>query len=232
MPGRQSTIETHPKRDRIIRDLIKGQGSIRAIAAKYEISYSIVQRYLSARLVPKVAEAETQRSEAEGGALVAEIRTIMTRCQRMYDACDEYLRDPKNPERYELGPRAWELDIVYRTVEDGTDKMITRKESLQTLLEKIEDEGGYQPWEIRMKQADPRKLLLETARVLSDQLKLLAEIEGLVSDNLASAGNPTNIYLTLVQVVQDATKGKPEIREKILNALEAAAEKADTTERV
>lgn len=216
------TVDAHPKRDKIIAELVKGTSSVRSIAVKYDISVTCVRRYLVEKLQGTAAAVAAKRDDKEGGALIAEIRGIMQRCQKMYDACDDYLRDPENPDRYELGPRAWEIDIVYRTVEADTDKMITRKESLQTLLEKIENEGGYQPWEIRMKHADPRKLILETARVLGDQLKTLAEIEGLVGQNIQAAENPSVIYMNLVQIIQTATKGEPKIRERILEALEAA----------
>lgn len=142
----------------------------------------------------------------------------MDRMRKLYDACDDYLKDPANPDRYELGPRAWEIDIVYRTVEPDTDKMITRKESLDTLLLKL-DEHGYQPWEVRMKHADPRKLIVETAGAITRQLELMAKIEGSIQDTVVNVTLDQK-FLVLKQIIMDATKEAPQVRLKIAEALE------------
>jgi hypothetical protein len=193
-PGRKYSVDTHPQKAKIIQAILRGEASLRGIAGQFGLPKSAVMRYVKDRLNPQAAAEMAKREEYQGQAVLARIEGVMTRMQTLYDACHEYLRDPDNPEKYDLGPRAWEIDIVYRTVEDGTDKMITRKESLDALLLRL-DEAGYQTWEVRFKQADPRKLIIETANALGKQLELIAKIQGALKDQ-GMGNTQVNILIT------------------------------------
>ena len=67
----KSAVETHPEREAIIRDIVEGALSNRAIAEKYGISHGAVNRYKNGRLLPKAAEAARERDSAEGAGLLA-----------------------------------------------------------------------------------------------------------------------------------------------------------------
>lgn len=220
MAGRNWAIEEHPERETIIQDIIKGEKSLRNISKQYDINVASVSRYLSEKLAGKAAKVLAERDAAHGTDFVAETLQQDERVQKLLDACDRYLTDPEDPSRYELGPRAWEIDIVYRTVEPDTDKMITRKESLQALLDKL-DAQGYQPWEVRMKQADPRKLLLEAATVLRSTLELRAKLAGKLIENQTTVNVNLNQYwVKFKQIIFDATDKHPEIRARIIQGME------------
>lgn len=218
MPGRRWTIEDHPDRKKIIKAICEGKDSLRSIARRFDINQSNVMRYVEVKLSEKVAAAQNAQDKEEGQAVVDQLRDVMGRMRKLYDACDEYLLDPADPGRYELGPRAWEIDIVYRAVEAETDKMITRKESLQALLEKIDAEG-YQPWEVRMKHADPRRLIVETAGALTRQLELMAKIEGAIQDTVVNV-TVNQKFLDFKAILVRTTEGYPEVRERIARELE------------
>lgn len=220
MAGRKWTIDTHPERETIIKEIIKGDRSLRDISRQYDITPSSVHRYLTEKLADRAAKVVAERDAAHGTDFVAETLQQDERVQKLLDACDRYLTDPADPSRYELGPRAWEIDIVYRTVEPDTDKMITRKESLQALLDKL-DAQGYQPWEVRMKQADPRKLLLEAATVLRATLELRAKLAGKLIENQTTVNVNLNQYwVKFKQIIFDATDKHPEIRARIIQGME------------
>lgn len=220
MAGRKWTIDTHPERETIIKEIIKGDRSLRAISRQYDITPSSVHRYLTEKLADRAAKVVAERDAAHGTDFVAETLKQDERVQKLLDACDRYLTDPADPSRYDLGPRAWEIDIVYRTVEPDTDKMITRKESLQALLDKL-DAQGYQPWEVRMKHADPRKLLLEAATVLRSTLELRAKLAGKLIENQTTVNVNLNQYwVKFKQIIFDATDKHPEIRARIIQAME------------
>jgi methyl-accepting chemotaxis protein len=223
---RVSTVEKHPKRLEIEKAIIDGV-SYRKIAARYKITQPSVYRYIQAHLVPKLVGAIKKQEEQEGQDLLARIEKIIKRLQKLYDACDEYLKDPENPDRYELGPRSWEIDVIYRTVEPDTDKMIVRKESLQSLLEKI-DREGYQPWEVKFKQADPRKLLIDNANSLNRQLETIARLHGHIKDTVQQV-TVNNYWGDIQAVIIGATEGYPEVREKIINGIEQTAAKTGQT---
>jgi len=219
--GRNWTIDEHPQRDTIIQDIIKGQKSLRSISKQYDINIASVSRYLSEKLADRAAKVLAERHQKDGTDFIAEALQQDERVQKLLDACDDYLRDPEDPSRYELGPRSWEIDIVYRTVEPDTDKMITRKESLQALLDKI-DKAGYQPWEVRMKQADPRKLLLEASTNLRATLELRAKLAGKLIENQTTVNVNLNQYwVKFKQIILDATEKAPEVRARIIDAMEA-----------
>lgn len=218
MAGRRWTIEDHPKKKQILAAIAKGDNSLRSIAKQFDIAHANVRRYVAERLSDKVSAARTETDKQDGQLVSDQLKAVMDRMRKLYDACDDYLKDPANPDRYELGPRAWEIDIVYRTVEPDTDKMITRKESLDTLLLKL-DEHGYQPWEVRMKHADPRKLIVETAGAITRQLELMAKIEGSIQDTVVNVTLDQK-FLVLKQIIMDATKEAPQVRLKIAEALE------------
>jgi transposase len=187
-PGRKKeakpAIEAHPRREEIIRDIVEGGLSNRAIAAKYGISHGAVNRYKNGRLLPKAAEAAKARDGAEGGAVLARVEKVMERVQKMYDACDEYLRDPEEPEKYNLFPRAWELEVIYRETVPAGDrvKTVTRKAPLSALLAKAAEGLGIEPVSAGYRGADPRKLLIDAAKAMREQLELIAKIHGSVKD--------------------------------------------------
>lgn len=217
MPGRAWTVDNHPDRDKIVAAVIEGRSSLRTIARQYDIDPACVSRYLSDRLAPAAAAVQAERGKAEGEAVLARLEAIMAKMDKLLTACDEYLQDPDNPERYELGPRSWEIDIVYRTVEGDTDKMINRKESLQTLLEKIDAEG-YQPWEVRFKQADPRKLIVDTATALTRQLEVMAKIQGAIKDTVINV-NLNQYWARMKAIIIQATQDSPEVRDAIIRQI-------------
>ena len=218
MPGRQWTVEQAEDRDAIISALIDGKKSLRYIARQYDIDPACLSRYLSERLGEKAAMVRAEQGKAEGQAILDRLETVRARMEKLYDACDEYLQDPADPNRYELGPRAWEMDIVYRTVEDDTGRMITRKESLQALLDKL-DNQGYQPWEVRMKQADPRRLIIDTHNALCKELELMAKIEGAIKDTVVNV-TFNQYWAKFKQVIFRATEGAPEVRARIVAEME------------
>lgn len=218
MPGRQWTVETHPEREAIIAAMIDGKSSLRAIAGRYDVPKECLSRYLSERLSEKAAAVRAEQDKAEGQAVLDRLEAVRSRMQKLYDACDEYLRDPDNPDKYYLGPHADEIDVTYRTVEPDTDKMITRKESLQSLIRKL-DEQAYTPWEIRFKQADPRRLIIDTANALCRELELVAKIEGAIKDTVINV-TFNQYWARFKQIIIAATEGYPEVRARIVAKME------------
>lgn len=216
MSGRKWTVEEHPQKARIIKAICTGKDSLRSIANQYHLTAASVTRYLNDRLSDKVAAARSDQDKAEGQAAIDQLKTVMVRMQKMYNACDEYLTDPENPEMYNLGPRAWELDITYR-VPDG-ERYITKKASLDDLLLQIRNDGK-EAVEIRYKHADPRKLIIETASVLNRQLELMAKIEGVIKDTVVNV-TINQKYLAFKAIILEATKGYPQVMAKIADLIE------------
>ena len=206
-------VEIHPKKKQIISAIVRGKGSLRDIALQYGVTHGSLHRFLKARLGPQIAKHRAAEQVRDGETAVNQINKVMVRVQKMYDACDEYLQDPEDPEKYFLGPRGDEIDItVLEYDKDG--KPIRTKRNIQTLIDKIEGSNGKTVTEWHYKHADPRRLLLETAKVLNTQLELLARISGeLKNINVSIIG--TDLWIQIQQIILDGTKEHPEIRRQL-----------------
>ncbi len=210
--SRRAEIDLHPKKKKIIGALIK-RVSYRDIAGQYSVTVSSLHRYVRDKLRPQVAKAQAAEQVRDGETAVNQINKVMARVNKMYDACDEYLQDPEDPDKYFLGPRGDEIDISILEY-DEDDKPIRKKRSLQTLIDEINDSNGKTVTEWHYKHADPRRLLLETAKVLNTQLELLARISGeLKNITVSIIGTP--VWIQIQQIILDATKEHPEIRRKL-----------------
>jgi IS30 family transposase len=212
-------VETHPEREKIIQDLIAGKASNRAIALKYGISHGAINRYLRKRLIQQAAAVAAERDESDGKAILSRLESVMERIQKLLDACNEYLTDPNNPDKYNLYPRAWEIDVIYRT-RDG-DKPVTQKESLQVLLETLETHD-YKPTRVWYKSADPRKLIIDAASAFARDLELMAKIQGSIKDQVTNTYNFTQVWIDFKEVVIRATEDYPEVRDRIVKEIEYA----------
>jgi hypothetical protein len=152
---------------------------------------SCLAGYLRDKLAVQSAKILAKDGEKYGKGLLDRVETIMIRMQKLYDACDEYLQDPQNGEKYYLGPRAHELQVVYE--EPSGKKTVRRKAPLDYLLKTKADKN--KAWlEVSSKHADPRKLIIDTASVLSKQLELIGKIMGQVP---GEGGNTTVNVLVL-----------------------------------
>jgi len=217
--GRRVTVESHPQRDAIVKAVISGRKSYQDIAERYAIPKSTLCFYVKERLMPAVAKVKAVEQKKEGDAFLNRIETAMVRVQKLYDACDKWLLDSDNPNEYNLDPRASEYTVIYLEPEVEGQQRKRNKCSLQQLLDRIEA-SGREKLLVESKTADVRKLLLDTAMVLNKQLELLAKIQGLVKDNLNVTVNAENIYTNIIQVISNATKEFPDIRERIIGELE------------
>jgi len=178
--GRRWEVDAHPERERIIQALIKGDRSFRSIAKQFGLSAAAITRYMHGKLTVQASAVLTEDADKNGRALLQRVEKIVRRMQKLYDACDEYLQHPEDPEKYELGPKAWEIDVTYRAPDPrNRTKTIAGHDTLNNLLERLETRK-IKPVSIRFRFSDPRKLIIETAGVLSKQLELIGRIQGQV----------------------------------------------------
>jgi hypothetical protein len=220
----RNAVDTHPEREDIIRELMEGKASNRALAKKYGVSHGSINRYVRLRLIPDIAAAARRRSDHAGSAILGRIEDVVERIQKLYDACDAYLRDPENPEKYNLFPRAWEMDIVYRILlsTGKGEKWVYKKADLQALLNELHG-AGREPVEVIVKSNDPRKTIIEASRELRGNLELIARIEGAIKEQVVNNYTVNQYWVEFKGIVMRATEGYPEIRERIVQELSNAA---------
>lgn len=189
---RACTICTHAEREAIDRALVAGDPAPR-IAALHRVSEDAVARHRGAHLAALLARAVVQegahanalqaqsagqqaRVDAHAADVMAELRRCFERVNLVFDACDRWLRDPEDPTRYDVGPRADDVQVVY--LEPGPNGLpIRHKAPLSRLLARLED-AGVDVDRGETKHADPRELVLKTAAQLEGQITLLAKLIG------------------------------------------------------
>lgn len=218
MGGNAYTIDKHPKKKQIIRDILRGVPD-HTIALNYDISDMNVRRYRSGKLMKLCAEVVAE-DKNDAQQLLDRVEPIIAKVQKMYDSYDEWLQDPEHSNRYFVGPRASEITVVIETVTEDTNgkpKTIREKRNLLDLVDEIEEHGstvlGLQ-WNVQ----DPRKLFLATADTLTKQLDFLAKLQGLVKETVVVKNEPNRVMDSVAQVLFQ-TIDDPELLKKVVDAI-------------
>jgi len=129
-----------------------------------------------ARTTALQAQADRQDAAADAQALDAmgELRQLFATVHKLRSACDDWLTDPADPTRYTLEPRADDVQVVYWEA-DPDGRRRRRKAPASVLLARLAVSGlEVERWETR--HADPRKLLLDAAGQLGEQIGLLHKL--------------------------------------------------------
>jgi hypothetical protein len=178
---RACTVCTHPKRAEIEGGIVAGE-SARALGTLWHVSRMAIARHADAHLADTLVRAAQTvaavQVDQQQDALdvMAELRRCFERTNLVMDACDRWLRDPEDPSRYDVGPRAGDVMVIY--LEHGADgKEHQRKAPLDALLARL-GEGGLQPVGYEVKHADPRELVLKAVAQLRPSIELLGELVG------------------------------------------------------
>ncbi len=220
---RKFTIDQHKDKQKIIKEIVSGKKTYREISEKYGVTISSVHRYMEERLIGAAAENLQKERKAEGDLIIQRIDEITSRLQKLYDALDEWLQDPDDPDKYFIGPRGYEIEIVYeieKKTKGGKNKQgikIRRKESLRDALQRLENKDA-QIENIKYKHADPRKLIIDNANALIKPLELIGKIKGAMPDERIDI-TISMVWMEIKKIIVDSTADYPEVRERIVNAL-------------
>jgi hypothetical protein len=190
---RTCTVCSHDDRAEIDKALVAGE-PLRNVAKRFGTSAAALNRHKGDHIPAILAAAERRAGEQRGDGLLVqateqrdrenqygidlrrELQRCFERANLLFDACDRWLRDPDDPTRYDVGPRADDVAVVYWGV-DTNGKPTREKARLSTLLARLgEAKIDVDHWET--KHADPRELLLKTTAQLKSQLELVAKLVG------------------------------------------------------
>lgn len=224
---RVCTICSHPKRVEIDKLLIDGR-PFRRIAAQSGVTEQTLRRHKRNHLVDALAATVSARKQRRGksakvtrreDAQVVEhaelavqkqidvMRHLFTNVERftlLLDAVDKWLRDPDNPNRYDISPRADEIEVVY---EDAALEGKRRKHKLSELLRRLEGIGVW-PDRVTWRQADRCELLLKTGEGLKSQLSLYVDI----IDKLRQVEQIDRFHTAVLDAINEVA---PDVREAI-----------------
>lgn len=218
---RHSVIDSHPQRDEIVRDIV-AERSMREIAETYGISRSSVSRFKNSmvdREVGKVRLENELEFQADNEGIIEELGKAMASSRKMLDACDRFLQDPEDPDRYDLGPRAHEIQVQYLV--PGKRGPIKKKATLQELLDEVHGAEGRAVQKVEYKTADPRKLVLQTSETITRHLDLAAKITAAMRESNDRLADEQELS-KLQRIILEATKDNPEARKAIEDALRSS----------
>jgi hypothetical protein len=178
-------------------------------------------------------ETETQGPVMEnmGGPLLCtsvdalgaleELQCSLKRVNLLMDACDAWLRDANNGEKYDIGARAGEIMVTYwepdpddeLNLSGESGRLRKRKQSLEDLLRLVG--GSYMVLCAEPKHADPRELILKTAQEVRRTVSEAAKLARTLSDMRAMEAFRATLLREIVKV-------SPEIAGNIAEAVRRA----------
>lgn len=173
------TVCRHPERHAIDKALVAATDPYRTIADQYGLSHQALMRHKADHLLAEIVAAWQAERQANGLELATELRAWMDTITKLLRACEEWLTDPDDPDRYYLGPRAADVWVVHEIDRGENRRPERRKERLSTLLARVDGKPGVGDFVLaETKTADPRRLILETSKTLEGHLRLMGEIAG------------------------------------------------------
>lgn len=137
----------------------------------------------------------------------------LERVKKLMDACDAWLQDPDQPDRYDLGLRASECTVLYEE-EDENGAMRRKHALLSTLLGRLGGQIGVVSAAPR--SPDVRILLLKTAQELRQCVTAAVDLARALSDYQAMEQFQQAI---LEEIAKTDAESARRIAERVRNCL-------------
>lgn len=217
------TICRHEKREEIEKQLARGV-ALRRIASQFETSDASLRRH-HACIAEALEALRNERKLKSARATDDELERCFVNVNKLFDACDDYLTDPDNPERYTLSPRTSDIDIIYEEevgeYNDGTPIYKKKRAKLSQLLAEI-DQAGRNLVGTEYKISDPRKLILEAADTLSGLIDRLAKLKGEYQEKRQNEHDKRERREVLIEalLIIYAAKGESKTRQEIVTEVD------------
>jgi hypothetical protein len=160
----------------MINAKIRNGDSINGLYKLTGLSRNVLTKHKNECMSKIIATDSKSRDALVGDTLLKQVRDQIELVQKLVIACDEWLTDPDDPEKYFLGPRGQEIDITYSEIDPDTGRILPsqRKATLQEMIQAVESKG-YVIRGITNKHSDPRELLLKAIGKLEGTAKFIYE---------------------------------------------------------
>jgi transposase-like protein len=178
--GKPPALDNRPDAAAILDELREPGANIKAISVRLGVHRNTLRSFRDRHLPKSVRDADARLSRLPRPALQVsqEERLNAAGCklEMMLEAIDRALRDPADPTRYNLDPRAREVSVVYeRTVGDRT---VPATAKLADLLERVESGLGVEVVRVDVKSADIRTLMPDLVSVLRPLAETIGKARG------------------------------------------------------
>lgn len=223
------SVEQHPRRRDIERDIIDGV-SCEKIASDYGgLSANAVRRYAKDRMPEIMAVAKLEQVDG----ILERIEDCIVKISHFFDSVTDWLSDPEDSGRPNFEPRASEMNVTVEIMDKDESKAVRRRMTMQELVEYVEDrEEGRKAKVLNATLAiqDPRVTMLKTADVLTRQLELLAKVKGQIVENRTTVLNVTADVSEIADIARKALEPYPEALSSFIAELQKKLEENDEEE--
>jgi hypothetical protein len=156
---------------------IRNGASLNSLHKLYGMSRNVLMKHKNVCMARLIADDNDTREALVGDSLIQQVQDQISMIHKLVKACDDYLTDPDDPEKYFLGERGDEIEVVYRTFDEETGRTsnMQRKASLQEMITAVESTNHYIVMSLNSKHSDPRDLLLKAIGKLETTSKFIME---------------------------------------------------------
>lgn len=183
------------------------------IAVKYDVSKAAISKRMkgldTATTAVVTAPEESRRYVNRSIDAMGELTDSLYHVKLLMAACDEWLRDADDPEKYDIGPRSDEINVSYYEIDlEGKRKKV--KKPLHELLRIVEQ--VFEVSSVESKHADPRELILKTAQEVRSTISTAADLAQTIL-NIQAMNSFRHALLTEIEKVD------PDVARRIAEAV-------------
>lgn len=224
--GPAPKLDNRPDAAEILEEVREPSANLSAIARRLKVDADTLRAFRDRHTPKPILDAIAQLSHRPRLDLqvsqLERLDAVSAKLELMLDAIDRTLRDPEDPTRYNLDPRAREVTVVFE--ETVGNQRVQKVRKLGELLDRVEHELGVEVVRWEVKSADPRVLLKDVAVALKPISELLGKTRGEIKPDPAVS---LNVFMSspdwqrVETAVIDAIRPCPRCLGAVGTALEA-----------
>jgi transposase-like protein len=184
-------LDNRPDAAELLEEVRQPGANLCAIARRLGVHRNTVRAFRDKHLPKSVRDADARLSRLPRPDLqvsqLERLDAVASKLDMMADAIDRALRDPEDPTRYNLDPRAREITVVVE--ETVGDRRVQKVRKLDDLLERVEEGLGVSVVRWEVKAADLRVLLKDLAVAIKPIAELLGKTRGEIKQDPAAQVN-------------------------------------------
>lgn len=207
--GKPPVLDNRPDAAELLDEVRQPGANMSAISRRLGVARSTLLRFRDKHLPASVRAADARLSRLPRVDLqvsqLERLDAVSSKLDMMAEAIDRALRDPDDPTRYNLAPRAREVTVVFE--ETVGERRVQKVRKLDDLLERVEQHLGVSVVRWEVKSADLRVLLKDLAVAIKPIAELLGKTRGEIRPDQVNVLVASPDWLAL--------------RERIIGALEA-----------
>ena len=178
--GMPPLLDDRPDAADLLEEVREPGANLCAIARRLGVHRNTLRSFRDRHLPKSVREADARLSRLPRPDLqvsqLERLDAVASKLDLMVEAIDRALRDPDDPRRYNLDPRAREVTVVVE--ETIGQRTVQKVRKLDDLLERVEQHLGVSVVRWEIKSADLRVLLKDLAATIKPIAELLGKTRG------------------------------------------------------